>query len=232
MRAGDLVEEDIRFTDEILRFFTSGRRKVGIAFDEWGVWHPEAVRDCAYEAPNTLRDAVAAAGVLDVFHRWCGALAMTNLAQTVNVLQCLVQTREDRCWLTPTYHLFDLYKPHAGATALRCLVECDSVDAGPLDHLSAGSLPLMSATASAVVDRVSVSMTNRSSSDTIEVSLDTRGILMSEASIRTLTADSADAVNSLECPDRVKVSETRRSMSGATAFVLLPHSVTTVFLEP
>src|SRR5207247_9510602 len=39
MRAGDLVEEDIRFTDDILRSFTAGRSHVGIAFDEWGVWH-------------------------------------------------------------------------------------------------------------------------------------------------------------------------------------------------
>ena len=85
MRAADLVEEDIRYTDEILRFFTAGKRQVGIAFDEWGIWHPEAVGEGGYEAPSTQRDAVTAAGVLDVFHKWCSRVSMANIAQIVKV---------------------------------------------------------------------------------------------------------------------------------------------------
>ncbi len=231
MRAGDLVEEDIRFTDEILRSITAGRRTVGIAFDEWGVWHPEAVKGCDYEAPNTLRDAVAAAGVLDVFHRWCSSLSMANLAQTVNVLQCLIQTHEDRSWLTPTYHLFDLYRPHRGAEALRCEVDCRSVDSGPLEHLPGGAVALFSASASSLDDRIHVSISNRSYSDPAQVELGIPGALMSEAVIRTLSADSPDAVNSKDTPERVAISEMRRSMSGHTSFELPPHSITTIILE-
>src|SRR5207248_1333684 len=131
------------------------------AFDEWGVWHPEAARGCGYEAPNTLRDAVAAAGILDVFHRWCGSVSMANLAQIVNVLQCLVQTEGDCLWLTPTYLLFMLYKPHRGATAVRLDLESESQEAPALGALKAGTLALISATASLQGSELHVSASNR-----------------------------------------------------------------------
>ena len=50
-QAAAAVEDDIRFTDDILRFFSAGKHKVGIAFDEWGIWHPEAVPSTNFEAP-------------------------------------------------------------------------------------------------------------------------------------------------------------------------------------
>ena len=109
------VEEDIAFTDDILRFFSRGKHEIGIAFDEWGIWHPDASLASRYEAPSTVRDAVVGAGVLDVFHKWCRRVTTANIAQIVNVLQALVQTSGDKMWLTPTYHLFHLYAPHRGA---------------------------------------------------------------------------------------------------------------------
>ena len=44
---------------------------------------------------------------------------MANIAQTVNVLQALVLTEGDRVVTTPTYHVYDLYKVHQGAQAIR-----------------------------------------------------------------------------------------------------------------
>src|SRR3712207_7070105 len=59
--------------------YTTLFRSIGIALDEWGVWHPEArpwgprgelARDpVTYEQANTLRDALAAAIALEGFHR-------------------------------------------------------------------------------------------------------------------------------------------------------------------
>lgn len=40
---------------------------------------------------------------------------MANLAQAVNVLQALILTEGERMILTPTYHVFDLYKNHQNA---------------------------------------------------------------------------------------------------------------------
>jgi alpha-N-arabinofuranosidase len=66
---------------------------------------------------------------------------MANLAQTVNVLQCVVQTDEEAAWPTPTYRVFDLYGPHAGNTAVRTAVDTDTVETDLRD------LPLVSASA-------------------------------------------------------------------------------------
>ncbi len=41
---------------------------------------------------------------------------MANIAQTVNVLQAMILTDKEKMILTPTYHVFDMYKVHQGAT--------------------------------------------------------------------------------------------------------------------
>ncbi|HZO91257.1 MAG TPA: alpha-L-arabinofuranosidase C-terminal domain-containing protein [Chthonomonadaceae bacterium] len=237
MRAGALVEEDIRFTDEILRFFTAGRRFVGIAFDEWGVWHPEAALGCGYEAPNTLRDAVAAAGVLDVFHRWCHRVTMANLAQIINVLQCLIQTEGEAMWLTPTYHLFALYRAHRGAEALRVDLECPTVEAPALGtlweapHSAAPPLPLLSASASRKDGQVAVSLSNRHYNQPLEVAISVRGLRLGAGTLLTLTGDAPNAVNSVEAPERVRITETALSADGATfTFQVPPCAVQTAVL--
>jgi alpha-N-arabinofuranosidase len=40
---------------------------------------------------------------------------MACLAQTINVLQALILTKGNQMLLTPTYHVFDLYKVHQDA---------------------------------------------------------------------------------------------------------------------
>lgn len=42
-------------------------------------------------------------------------MRMANLAQTINDLQALVLTRGGQMVLTPTYHVFDLFKVHQDA---------------------------------------------------------------------------------------------------------------------
>jgi alpha-N-arabinofuranosidase len=238
MRAAEMVEEDIRFTDEILSFFEAGRRRVGIAFDEWGVWHPEARSSCDYEGPNTMRDAVSAAGVLDVFHNWSRRVSMANLAQIVNVLQCLIQTDEDRMWVTPTYHLFSLYRPHQGGEALRIdWVSVPTIDAPALATVGAGvssstqPIPLLSASASRKGESLTISVSNRHRTETFELRIAIIGMQPSSASVATLAGDSANAVNSAERPDRVTVTTSEIALrEGGLQLALPPCSVQTLTL--
>jgi len=220
--AAAAVEDDIKFTDEILQFFTAGKRKIGIAFDEWGIWHPEAVVPSRYEAPSTVRDAVVGAGVLDVFHRWCRAVSTANIAQIVNVLQAPIQTQGDKMWLTPTYHLFHLYAPHRSAAAVR--TEFESVE-------SRGALALLSASASKKGEQLFVSLSNRSKDDAQEVTLDLRGGTLHDGTVRTL-AGTPDAHNCAEQPDAVGVTEAAVNASGsAVTLTLPPCSVQTFTLK-
>ncbi len=235
MRAADLVEDVITYTDEVLRFFTAGRKKVGIAFDEWGIWHPEASGGTQYEAPSTLRDAVAGAGVLDVLHRWSDRVSTANIAQIANVLQAPVQTRGAEMWLTPTYHLFALYAPHRGGRAVRAEWEAVPTRAVPAHSqgaasLPAGAVPLVSASASSRDGHLAVSLSNRHLGDAQEVVLSLRGLQTTGGVLRTMSGQ-ADAVNSADAPQMVAVRETRvAAAGGSVALSLPPCSVQTLVL--
>ena len=220
--AAATVEDDIRFTDDILRFFGGDKHKVGIAFDEWGIWHPEAVVATNYEAPSTVRDAVVGAGVLDVFHKWCSRVSTANIAQIVNVLQALIQTSGDKMWLTPTYHLFHLYAPHRGAAAVRA--EFDSMETHE-------ALPLLSASASKKDGQLIVSLSNRHKNEAKEITLSLRGASVSGGTLRTLYGAPA-AHNTADQPDTVGITEQALDAHGETLTLTLPAcSVQTLTLK-
>jgi alpha-N-arabinofuranosidase len=197
--------------------------KVGIALDEWGVWHPESRIDGTppYEQPSTLRDALAAGIALEGFHRQCRVLSMANLAQVVNVLQAVVMTDGPRMWRTPTYHALRLHAPHIGSAALPVeVLEAESVPDGS---------PAVSATASLKADRVAVTLINRHRHRGAEVCVDL-GHEVQAAEAELLTAAAPNAMNCADAPDSVVpasmkvVVEQRR----ACRLELPPHSMATI----
>ena len=143
---------------------------VGVIVDEWGVWHPEATPDNGLEQANTVRDALTAATALDIMHERADVVSMANIAQTVNVLQCLVETDEEDAWKTPTYQVFALYKNHAGNTAVEVEVETTTKSFTEEDH----DVPMVSASASRNEDGLFLTASNRlyAESETIEIDLD------------------------------------------------------------
>lgn len=95
-------------------------KKVALVVDEWGVWtdvEPGTNPGFLYQQ-NSLRDALVAGTTLNIFNNHCERVKMANLAQTINVLQAIVLTKGTEMLLTPTYHVFDLYKAHMDATML------------------------------------------------------------------------------------------------------------------
>jgi alpha-N-arabinofuranosidase len=67
---------------------------------------------------TVIRDAVVAGVNLNIFNQRCDRVKMANIAQTVNVLQSMVLTDKEKMVLTPTYHVFEMYKVHQGATLI------------------------------------------------------------------------------------------------------------------
>ena len=107
-------------------------KRVGLIVDEWGAWYdvePGTNPGFLYQQ-NTMRDALIAAINLNIFNRHCDRVVMANLAQTVNVLQSVVLTEGDQMVLTPTYHVFDLYKAHQNANEIDCYVQTETVGEG------------------------------------------------------------------------------------------------------
>ncbi|MBN1274446.1 MAG: alpha-N-arabinofuranosidase [Candidatus Aminicenantes bacterium] len=95
-------------------------KRVAMIVDEWGTWYkvePGTNPGFLYQQ-NTLRDALVAGLTLNIFNRHCDRIRMANIAQTVNVLQTLILTDKEKMVMTPTYHVFDLYKVHQDALML------------------------------------------------------------------------------------------------------------------
>ena len=162
---------------------------ISVIVDEWGVWHPEATNTNGLEQEHTVRDAISAAGVLDDLNARADVVSMANIAQTVNVLQCLVQTDEESAWATPTYHVYDLYKPHMGATALDTVVDTDTETVERKgDEFGSGDVhevPLVSASASERDGQVYVTLSNVDKNDArdITVSLESDDIGVESATV-------------------------------------------------
>lgn len=100
-----------------------GRGHVDLLIDEWGTWdasEPEVEKQNGrFWQQNTIKDAVAAALGLNVFHRQADKVSMCNLAQIANVLQAPLLTQNDSCIRTPTYHAFALMRGHRDTVALQ-----------------------------------------------------------------------------------------------------------------
>ena len=95
-------------------------KNVALVIDEWGTWYDvEAGTNPGFlYQQNTLRDALVAGVSLNYFNKKADRIKMANLAQTVNVLQALILTKDEKIVLTPTYHVFEMYKVHQDATLL------------------------------------------------------------------------------------------------------------------
>ena len=95
-------------------------KRIGLAVDEWGTWYdvePGTEPGFLYQQ-NTLRDAVVAALNFHIFHKHAARVTMTNIAQTVNVLQAMILTSKEKMLRTPTYWVYEMFKVHQGGTSL------------------------------------------------------------------------------------------------------------------
>nr|WP_307990684.1 alpha-N-arabinofuranosidase [uncultured Niameybacter sp.] len=93
-------------------------KRIALIVDEWGTWcdvEPGTTPGFLYQQ-NTVRDALVAGVTLNIFNKHSDRVRMANLAQAINVLQALILTEGEKMVVTPTYHVFDMYKVHQDAT--------------------------------------------------------------------------------------------------------------------
>jgi alpha-N-arabinofuranosidase len=95
-------------------------KKIGLYVDEWGAWYdvePGTNPGFLFQQ-NTMRDAVIAGLNLNIFQAHADRVRMANIAQMINVLQAMILTDKEKMLLTPTYHVFEMYKPFQDSTLL------------------------------------------------------------------------------------------------------------------
>jgi alpha-N-arabinofuranosidase len=182
------------------------QKKIGMIVDEWGLWYdPEPGSNPGFlYQQNTIRDALAAAINLNIFHLHNDRVAMANIAQMVNVLQAMILTDKQRMVLTPTYHVFDMYQVHQGATVVPVDLEA------PAYSFGGKSVPGLHATASKDASgKLHLSLVNLNPDREIQLNARLQGISVHAGAGRVLAGNSLDAHNTFDQPDVVAPADFR-----------------------
>jgi alpha-N-arabinofuranosidase len=227
MKRAARMDEAVRNHGAIMDEFDP-QRKTGMVVDEWGTWFDveSGTNPGFLYQQNSLRDALVAGLHLNIFNNYAERVFMANLAQTVNVLQSVILTEGPKMILTPTYHVFDMYKVHQDAVKLPVYLESDT----------AGGLPAVSASASMDGEnRIHVSLTNIDPAREQAVQIELRGCVLSpsvKVGGRIITAENMQDHNTFTRPDAVTLTDfSGASLSRGVLRVELPSkSVVTVEL--
>ena len=165
-----------------------------------------------------MRDAIVAAVNLDTFQRHCDRVVMANIAQMVNVLQAMILTDKEKMIVTPTYHVFEMYKAHQDATWLPVEI------AAPEYKLGNSAVPSVDATASRDrAGRIHVSIVNLDPQRASVVRAKPAGATAKSIAGRILTAATMDAHNTFDDPKTVTpMAFTAFEMEGDDLSVTLP----------
>src|SRR3546814_10820698 len=143
---------------------------------------------------------------------------MTAIAQMVNVLQAMILTQGDKMVLTPTYYVFDMYKPWQDATVLPVGIDTPAYTKGKF------TLPAVSGSAVMAKDgKIHIGLSNADPEQPNTVTLSLDGMKASAVIGRILTAPASNAHNPFDAPNVVNpaaLSDTRGK--GGKLVVTLP----------
>ena len=190
------LDEVIKQHSAIIERFDPEKR-IKIIFDEWGTWYdvePGTNPGFLYQQ-NTMRDALVAAASLHIFNSHADVVHMANIAQLVNVLQAVILTDGAKMLLTPTYHVFNMFKDHQDAELLESHQLCGT--AGEV-------VPLLSHSATQKEDgAVTLTVCNFSADKEAEVSLSLLGGHMSVRNAEILSGGTSSH-NTFGSPQTVR----------------------------
>ena len=224
MRMEEMVENHGRIMRRVCP-----EKKLGLVVDEWGTWfdvEPGTNPGFLYQQ-NTMRDALVAALTLNIFNNHCDTVVMANIAQIANVLQSMVLTEGDKLLLTPTYHVFKMYKAHQNARQLETYAETRL-----LDH-EADGLPDVQVSASQQADgSILVTAAHIDDAASLPITVRLGGVKAAAVEGAVLTGAPA-AYNTFDAPETVapRALATTLTGDGFTA-VLPPCSVAAFTVTP
>ena len=227
------IEKTLRMDELVTRHSTimdryDPRKRVGLIVDEWGSWYnvePGTNPGFLYQQ-NTLRDAIIAGINLNIFNKHCARVKKANIAQTVNVLQAVILTDNEKMLLTPTYWVFHMYKVHHDATMLPVHFTGNKYEVGNrrIDAVSVSA----SRNASG---KVHITLVNADPNNAQTVECNLGGFAAKTVSGKVLTAARIQDYNSFENPNTVAVKDFKGAkIDRGTLSVQLP-SKSVVVLE-
>jgi alpha-N-arabinofuranosidase len=194
--------------------------RVGLMVDEYGTWYdvePGTNPGFLYQQ-NTLRDAIAAAINLNIFNNHADRVKMANIAQTINVLQAMILTRKEQMVLTPTYHVFRMFKVHQNAKLVPSSLTCQNYT------FEGKSVPGLSASASKdSKGRVHVTVANLDPKSSSDLTIDLGTDKTAEVSGEVITATAMNDFNDFgTAPKVAPVKFNQFKRDGNRLLVTLP----------
>jgi len=221
------MEEFVSKHSAIMDKYDSSKR-VALAVDEWGIWtdvEPGTNPAFLYQQ-NSLRDALVAATTLNIFNNHAERVRLANLAQTVNVLQALVLTKGGQMLLTPTYHVFDLYKVHQDARLLPVQINSPDYTSG------ADKIPAVNVSASVdSTGAIHISLVNLDPNNKITVRTTLNGLNWKTIDGQILTSAKFTDINTFEKGDNVKPAKFSAAKKEGNELVIELPSKSIVVLE-
>ncbi|WP_448700479.1 alpha-N-arabinofuranosidase [Mucilaginibacter sp. AW1-3] len=204
-------------------------KRVALVVDEWGIWtDPEPGDHGVLYQQNSLRDALIAASTLNIFNNHCERVKMANLAQTINVLQALILTDKEKMLLTPTYHVFDLYKVHQDAKYLPVKFESPDYEVG------GNKLPALNVSASVDANNaIHISLVNIDNNKSINIHSALAGLNWKTVTGQILTSANVTDINTFENPGKIKIAAFTNAKKQGDELVtdIPPHSVVVLELK-
>jgi len=196
------------------------QKKVALVVDEWGGWYevePGTNPAFLYQQ-NTMRDAMIAGVTLNIFNNHADRVKMANLAQTVNVLQAVILTKEEKMILTPTYHVMEMYSVHQDAALLPISIKSEDYE------LNGKKLPSVSASASRDKNGlVHISLVNIDSRKQKEITIALNDINATTVVGGLLTSDKLQDHNTFDQPKKIQpVAFTDVRIEGRNVKLTLP----------
>lgn len=222
LKMDELIQKHTQIMDKY-----DPEKKVDLIVDEWGGWYQveEGTNPGFLYQQNTMRDAMIAGTTLNIFNNWAERVKMANLAQTINVLQAVILTEDEKMLLTPTYHVMKMYNVHHDATLLPI-----SFDA-PNYEFNGETLPAVSISASKDKNGAThISLVNIDSKKENEVVINVDDLKIKEISGQILKSNNLQDHNTFNNPNNITPSKFKdfKLKKGQLTLTLPPFSVVVI----
>ncbi len=196
------------------------KKRVGLFVDEWGTWYDveKGTEPGHLYQLNTLRDGVLAAANFNIFHHHADRVRLTAIAQTINVLQAMILTKDDQIALTPTYYAYQMYVPFQDATSIPLDVTAPNFTMGDK------TLPAFNVSAAKGANgHIYIGVANMDPNDDVNFTVDLGTLKAKTVSGQVLTAAKMDAYNDFGKPAAVApVAYKGGKLKGASLSLAIP----------
>ena len=155
--------------------------------------------------------------LFNLFHRHADRVHLANIAQMVNVLQAMILTNGPQMLLTPTYHVFSMFRPFQDATFLPADVEAPNYSRGEV------SVPALSVSAARTTGgAIVIALVNLNPNRTLRVSSRLIGSRATRVGGSILSAETMDAGDTFAAPRRRTEASDNAHLSGSDLSLTLP----------